>query len=211
MKTIALIALLVTALTPTWASEYSYRFYYEAHGSLGSGCSGPTIYTRIKSSDGYDDEGRMSGSGSQTGLNFAIYNIDGTDGWNGTTGFYHDDIRLPMNPGQTRGIDRIYLWAGIFAPEQEMYVDWPQGGAQWTSGLTYKLTLVSVPTGIQYSGPWEWGFNHERIALPFYSSSDGTTGYRFRMEFTAVPEPSSLLALAAGIGAMGAARRKWRR
>ena len=64
-----------------------------------------------------------------------------------------------------------------------------------------------------YTGPTQWTMSHENpthadIVLPYYATSDPSTGYKFRAEVTAIPEPSSLLALACGLaGAIVGVRR----
>jgi hypothetical protein len=44
-----------------------------------------------------------------------------------------------------------------------------------------------------------------------YKTTDGTTGYMFTLTATVIPEPSSLLALLAGLGGFGAMLRRRRR
>ena len=61
-----------------------------------------------------------------------------------------------------------------------------------------------------YTGPTQWGIDHGTITLPYYANYDGLTGYHFRMEFTAVPEPSSLAALGGGVMGLLALRRRRR-
>ena len=72
-----------------------------------------------------------------------------------------------------------------------------------SSGLSYRLMLMSIPDSIDYKGPTQWGPEDTGIRLPFYSTNDGTTGYRFNAVITAVPEPSSLAGLAGALLSSG--------
>ena len=106
-----------------------------------------------------------------------------------------------LQPGQTLVINNIYLWAEPDAADPSIQFQQMAWFAQ--GGVTYTLSLVSIPDGVNYPGPREWGPGTSQIALPFYGTNDGRTGYKFRAEFTAIPEPSSLLALASGLAGRG--------
>lgn len=131
-----------------------------------------------------NDNEQPLGSPSSTAVVMAVHKTAETNGWNGDTGFYLSDARQTLAPGGSVTVENVYLWAGPDAPQGDLHVGlYPQPFVE--SGLTYKLTLVSVPSGVTYSGPTEWGINDKLITLPFYSTSDGTTGYKFKIEITA--------------------------
>jgi len=197
-----LIGLLVF-LTAQYAVAYDYSLTYEPqrdNGDYGYGLK-MLLSTKPGATDGFDSEALISSVPAKD-IYFALHNIQGvTPGWNGDTGFYWTDYRLPLEAGETRSIDNLYLWAVPGTTGQNLVIGLCGGMSE---GLSYKLTLVSIPAGINYSGTRVWDQNNNQlIVLPMYTASDGLTGYHFQAQFTAVPEPSSILALIRGIAGLG--------
>lgn len=154
------------------------------------------------------DETMWPDNPSPTGVLLGFYNVDGINEWDSTTGWYSGTARELVSTGTSVVIDNLYLWATTGTPSQNLQL-YLQGNSWIPSSLNYKLSLISAPDG--YTGQTEWGITDTIITLPFYSTDDGTTGYRFRAEFTAVPEPSSILALVSGLGGVvGLALRRRR-
>ncbi len=186
-----------------WAKPWGYtdeisvasNSYYDQAAIYGLGYS-----------DGLDSEDLPLTFG---GLNVAIYKTNGVQGWDSADGFYTIDGRATLLAGQT-AIDDVYAWAssGGLPPGLSTMTFSASGGGD---GGTLTIELVSVPSGITYTGPTEWT-NSVNVTLPMYVASDyaaGLTGYHFELINTAVPEPSSIITLAGGmIGMAGFALRR---
>ncbi len=139
-----------------------------------------------------------------------------TGGWTGPTGFYKTDWRAPLSqsPGSSQTW-RLYVWGDPTLPESS-----PDIQVRFTSfsvedpAIDLRLTLVGRPEGVT-GGPvlgtvytWPWGYYLD-ITLPVIRTTNGLEGYVFDLTATVVPEPSSLLALSAGLaGVVGALRRR---
>ncbi len=193
----------------------SYKLHYTATGDIPyPGDWYLSIVCSVIASKGKDDSEHPFPATLPSGALVGVYKVQGVDGWDSATGFYDSDAQQPMLKGTTRTIDGIYLWATPGSFSSKLYVR--LGSSPWLGGypfMSYKLSLLTIPTGINYTGPREWGINDTVIALPYYTTNDGTTGYKFQMEFTApaVPEPSSLLALFSGLAGLGFAVRRKRK
>ena len=165
------------------------------------------LETHVNATDGFDGEFQFTPS-TGYGAYFAFHKTAGVQGWDGATGWYSEDFRAPLAAGQMSVMDGIYLWAVPGTPKKNLVVELTE---VWIpASIHYRLTLVQVPAGIQYSGPREWGISDKLLVLPYYATADGLTGYKFRAEFTAVPEPSSLAALGGGMMGLLALRRRRR-
>ena len=203
MKQITLWAVLFSLLGTLPASaEYAGSVFYRCTYPVGW-----KLFLTVASpyTDGYDDELAMGTK--RDAVNLAFYKQSGVHGWNRESGFYMTD-RLPaIQPGATT-TDDFYLWGQPGSAVQDFGMSKVLAGA--TEGVTYKLWLLSVPHGVTYTGPTQWGIDHGTITLPYYANYDGLTGYHFRMEFTAVPEPSSLAALGGGMMGLLTLRRRRR-
>lgn len=159
---------------------------YKLHFHTNNGYTDGAIIAVGAASNGtsaYDGEEAWPGS-SSTGVLLAIHRTNGVDGWNHDTGFYSGDIRETLSPGNNITINGIYLWATPGTQNQELHV-YPDARPYLDQGVSYSLKLVSVPEGITYTGPTEWGSETTDIGLPFYSTDDGKTGYKFRITITA--------------------------
>lgn len=200
IKVILVVGLLALTAGTTFASDYGFGVKYKCvdQGGYGPGFGFQAIDD--VSRDGLD----LSDYKQVLDLNSphavaAIYKINGVDGWDSDNGYYDWESRSVLQPGQTKVFNNIYFWAMSGTTVGDMYLSiLSPGGASIDPRLTYKLFLVSVPNGVTYNGATEWtspagplGY----ITLPFYSTTDPSTGYKFRVEVTAVPEPSSVVGL----------------
>ena len=202
VKQITLWAVLFSLLGALPASaEYGSNIMYR--------CTDPGwklfLVTSPPYTDGYDNE--MAMGDERLAVNLAFYKQNGVHGWNRESGFYITDKLPGIQPGATT-TDDFYLWGQPGSAAQDFSMS--KVLANTTEGVTYKLWLLSVPAGVDYTGPTQWGIDHGTITLPYYANYDGLTGYHFRMEFTAVPELSSLAALGGGMMALLALRRRRR-
>jgi len=147
------------------------------------------------------------------GWQAGAYHVKNQDAWDGDTGFYSTDYRAPLAPGETKTW-LIYFWALSGTTPANLGVNWATVSSYpLPSNITAKLESIQKPEGIT-GGPavgtvWT---TPPYVTLPFYATSNGLNGYGFKFTLTAVPEPSSLLALAGGIAGLGglALRRKRR-
>ncbi|HPP76121.1 MAG TPA: PEP-CTERM sorting domain-containing protein [Armatimonadota bacterium] len=138
------------------------------------------------------------------GWNGGVYHVQGQDGWLGETGFYSIDYRSPLMPGETKSWT-FYIWAlpGTAASDMRLVGGFSNHDVP---NLHIVLEYIQKPAGVT-GGPavgTTWTYPEiVNVLLPFYSTSDGLTGHGFRLTLTAVPEPSSILALAGGIAGLG--------
>lgn len=204
MKAI-LVALCFGVLTASASAGF-------AQGTGGGGFAGVVrmqFGARVGSLDGFDSTDLLATPAY--GWSAGTYHVNGQDGWLGETGFYSFDSRSPLAPGESKTWT-FYVWAEPGTTEATRAIS----GSLWTSDPNYIQTVMEYfqkPSGIT-GGP-ELGATWSAPAvftlnLPYYSTSDGRTGYGFRLTLTAVPEPSSLLALAGGILGFGALRLRKR-
>ena len=105
----------------------------------------------------------------------------------------------------------FYLWAHNYTPS-------PAGQTQIQNdfesldrpptGYWGHIVIDQIPAGVVWTGPMEYWFdmtiNHNTFVMPIAEVTDPLQGTRFHLTVY-TPEPSSLLALCAGIGAMAAA------
>lgn len=187
-------------------ARYDYQVIYLPH-------AGPTVGTKIilesneNATNGFDGEWKLVLPSPGNPLHIATYKSPAVDGWNGPEGFYSQDLRTPLAPGQTAVFNDVHLWAEPGTPSHDIQLEL----MSWVdrTAVTGRLFLLSIPNGVTYSGVREWGLDDQYVTLPFYSTDDGRTGYRFRAEFSAVPEPSSLLTLGlGGLGILGVVQRR---
>ncbi len=156
--------------------------------------------------DYHDALATVSGSGWTGGS----YHVNGTNGWDGPTGFYSDDHRRGIHRGETKTW-MLYIWAAPEHAPNDLALTW---GANVNSDplVLARLELFQKPAGVT-GGPdvgtvWTAPL---LFTLPFYSTSDGLTAYGFRFTLSMIPEPSSLTAILAGLAGFGAVMRRRRR
>ena len=210
MRTVIIILCLLLTVGCCYASTYRFSFYYEVRGANPDVGGGGKIIFSSSGTDGYDWDAELPQNPLPL-IHAGIRKVNGVHGWDGPTEFYIVDYRAPLLDGQRKTED-IFIWADTGAYSQDILL-YLHGPPYLSPGVSYQLSLVNVPNGVTYTGPKEWGPDHGTITLPFYSTDDPLTGYRFLAEVTAIPEPSSILALAGGlVGLAGfALRRRARR
>ena len=185
-----------------FAAQYSYKVYYSTQSDPATG-SNVAMWAEVGAGKGHDwDETMWPSTPSPTGVLLGFYNVNGTNEWDGENGWYGGTAREPVSTGTSVVIDNLYLWASTGTPSQSLQLRL-QDYSWIPLGLNYKLSLLAVPSGVSYTGRTEWGIGDTSITLPFYSTANGLTGYHFQAQFTAVPEPSSILALVGGLAGLG--------
>jgi hypothetical protein len=204
------VSLLVAGAT-SQASEYAWSYYLDAqYGSL----------LRIGVQPGAtDDYGKydlfLPGMPPSDHAYMMTYHQNGPD-WSGPTGFYADDYHSALlgDRTSTTWFD-IYLWVqdSWDHGDRITYRVYPYIPSEVPPWYTVRLYLDYVPASAQWTGPREFEISttaYTQIELPIVAVSNPLDGVR--MSFTvAVPEPSSLTALAFGALAVGMLRRRRRR
>ncbi|MDO8588081.1 MAG: PEP-CTERM sorting domain-containing protein [Armatimonadota bacterium] len=194
----ALICLCLLAMTSSgYASVYGFDVGYRIRSADSGESSGVKRgfaggYTGYSDAD--DGEGRLI---SLPAVSAGIRKVTGVEGWDGPTTFIMWDYRSALAEGERKTED-IFVWANPGTQSQDILF-YREGSQFLPTGVSYKLSLVSVPNGVTYTGPTQWGPDQGMITLPFYSTDDPLTGYRFLAEVSAIPEPSSSLGLLAGL------------
>ncbi len=211
-----LAALLLGALacsSPSYAQAYERKWQVLLWRKVLSSISHVGFGCRDYAADGYDwydsdlvgiDLSTRKGVG-------AAFHRTAAQGWDGPEGFYQDDIRTHIAPGASKTWDGIYAWVnGVEVPGNVTpYVVSPL--LPDLGGLQARLVLDYVPPHLGYTGPTEFelDLNYTLLPLPVPNVTDPLLGTRMHITVTMVPEPSSLLALSAGLAGMaGVIRRR---
>jgi hypothetical protein len=180
------LILLVAAISASADTIYKWSFGPEPRGGFG---------IQSGSLDSFDSRDWLASPAY--GWKAGAYHVKGQDGWDGSMGFYVSDIRAPLTVGETKTWT-IYFWAVPGASPGDRGISWYE--TPLPSNMTAKLEYIQVPPGV-YGGPivgtvWT---SPPSFTLPFYTTTDGLTGYGFKFTLTMVPEPSSLAALCVGL------------
>ena len=139
------------------------------------------------------------------------------DNWTGPTGFTGEDVRLtPIAPGEHKTWSDLYLWAQNLTPTganlarvtvpTDPYLPPP-------AGYRGHLVLDYVPDSCNWTGDRDFWLDltaDNEFALPIPVVTNPLLGTRFHLDVYAIPEPSSLAALACGLAGVGgfAVRRR---
>lgn len=168
-------------------------------------------------SDGYDVGEQAPSTDGLTGGFLRFYKETGPD-WSGPSGFYVADIRSPIQEGGSK------TWSDMCAWAQNTPLD---GSQAWLrvvpdNGLPpegYRATLAIdyVPPSLTWTGPWSYDFeigSIQTLLIPVPLADDPLDPNqvaRMHIVVYAVPEPSSLLALAGSVFGLGVFRLRRRR
>lgn len=136
------------------------------------------------------------------------------NGWDGPSGWYHDQALPTPSPGSSIVVKNLYVWAGQSFAYDTFKIGYMDAGFAYPEEWVRTLRLVSTPDGINYTGPREWtiplcadkvaGTFLPNAVLPAYRTDNPLSGYEFEIEIQhVVPEPSSILALVGGIAGLG--------
>ena len=171
--------------------------------------SGQALFgTAVGASDSFDPMDAPA-SPSSSGWMIGTHRIQGTDGWDGDTGFYSSDVRAPLLLGETKTW-LFYIWAVEGTAPEAFSSHWLPGTWEPAFGVQSVLEYVRKPAGVT-GGPdvgTVWNAPPFLLTLPFYSTSDGLTGHAFKFTLTMIPEPASILALGVGVVSLAALRRR---
>lgn len=195
---------------------WSWSVY--ARASNGYTVSEPVLCNLVsydpEATDGFDGtEGSIPYSLLEYVPFAGIYQVEGTNGWNGPTGMYRCDLIPLLAPGQTMSW-QVYVWATPDTASDFNTIDLVTSGSivSATDNVQAKLTLKDVSdsvTGAPSVGTvWDLSTDGLTLSLPIYTTDDGLTGYHFELTATCVPEPSALGVLACGfVGVLAQARK----
>ncbi|MBI2843603.1 MAG: PEP-CTERM sorting domain-containing protein [Armatimonadetes bacterium] len=200
--------LLLAAICPAQAVIYPGLGGWST-GAWSTGQFGISMGTGGRALDGFDHYDTLA-TVSSSGWTGGSYH-DVADGWDGPTGFYNVDARAYMLPGETK-IWLLYIWAVPGSAPSDLSLAW-ESPVYSDPLVLAQLEYIQKPQGIT-RGPelWTVWTTPPSFVLPFYSASNGLTGYGFKFTLTMIPEPSSILALAGGIAGLGGlALRRTRR
>ena len=157
--------------------------------------------------DGYDGQSPVNISGF-SGILFAHYRT-----WGGSGAFYHIDLESPIPAGGSKTWPDIWLWSQSYTPVfgncvRVAYEHEPAA----PTGYWARLFLDYVPDSLGWTGPWQFDFPLDHSTDGFYLPVPITdnpydpmqvTRMHLTVYTTPIPEPSSLLALGGGLGAVG--------
>jgi len=134
--------------------------------------------------------------------------------WSGSPHWYGADLRPAIPSGTNETWSDIYLWVQNYAlnpPNTVRFLAMPESGLAPT-GYWGHLVLDHVPASANWTGPMDFWLNlgqYNQITMPITQVTDPLQGTRMHLTIYA-PEPSSLLALLAGLAGFGTVLRRRR-
>ncbi len=213
MKTagmVFLIVLLSLAVSDSWGDGFGGNVVASARSQASAGwfyCG-----TRAEAADGYGEEDIPLSLWSLAYV--ASYHQQGNAGWAGPSGFYSHDFRASLTQAaSTSQTWRLFAWCDPLAPLDLEAFRVAFGPFAVPADYTLSVTLVAVPADVSGAPDpgtrfrWPWG-TFLYVDLPVYRTDNGLDGYVFDLTATVVPEPSSLLALSAGLAGMAGVMRR---
>jgi hypothetical protein len=152
-----------------------------------------------------------------TGVGLVLYRQHDA-GWAGDTGFYPSDYESPIPWGGSKTWWDFCLWYHNYTPTTPGQIQMRNGvdpeGDGPPAGYIGHIVIDQIPAGVTWNGPMDYWFDmtvrNNTFLMPIAEVTDPLQGTRFHLTVY-TPEPSSLLALAAGMGSLGLVARKRRR
>lgn len=211
---------LLTCSVVVLAADDNWDYWFwECRAFAGNSASGMSFYgVSPGASDAYEEDSLIHDVASP--VHVGVYHENDAT-WTGPTGFYEQDVKspVPLVAGASKSW-LISVWADPNLDTSVSAISFVArtDGALPPRDLAYTLTLLKRPTGIEGGPPegtsydmsyygFQWGAVFE---LPAYRTEDGRNGYLLELKAAAVPEPSSLLALAGGLGCLATLHRRRR-
>ena len=206
---IFILSLSVTGTSAWGWSDTRWTVCLESRVSFGA-----EVGAQPGSGDGYDGQTAENITGL-AGV-FILHYRQQSESWVGPSGFYRKDYESPIPRGGSKTWSDIYLWAWDY-PVSGNLIECCVGPdcGPIPPGYVARLDIAYTPESLNWTGPMQYDIDlpgGRWIELPVPTTNDPYNPMNVtRLTFTvyAVPEPSSLLALGAGLVplAVGLTRR----
>jgi len=210
---IALLVFLLTTASATAALNYWCGEIVVLDEEMGVGIN---FGVRPGYEDGYDGQSPTNLEGF-SGVLLQLYHT-----WGGSPAFYGVDYESPIPVGGSKTWSDIWLWSQNYTPNlgnRTRLLTGCEPGLP--SGYWGRLSLDYVPDSLVWTGPWQFDIRLDGYGMQFYLPVPITdnpwdpmnvTRMHLTVYTTPIPEPSSLLALGAGMLALaGLALRRRRK
>jgi hypothetical protein len=210
MRALLCVLLLIALCVPLHASQNDWRWYF---------CDRTQCGVLDSAKDGADVNDLKAGPLPGTVPIYAVtFHERGVDGWDGDTGVYWGDFRSPLTTvGQTKTW-RLYVATFDAGSSTSMAFTWGSYSFHPPAFDKIEYTLTYVQSAVGGDGPTfpvgtTVALNDQQQGtwvFPVYETADPRNGYVIDFTATVIPEPSSLLALLAGLAGFGAMIRRRR-